>query len=619
MAFGRDSAVGIAFQGKDDVSPVVKGIRNSMDRLKKDAATGFGLGAGISVFNLAKRAIGGVVDIFGDAVQAAADEEASIAMLTRAIEENDKAWDGNIDAVEDVISAREELAFSDDEQRDSLRSLVSVTGDVTKALEVQRTAMDLARLKGLDLKTATELLGKVYAGNLGMLSRYGIVLRKGTTATEALAEIQRRARGQAEAYAETTQGKQVRAQLALNNAMEDLGATLTPLAANLAEFAADAIPEVAKWVGNLADAFNNLNRAINPHVALQQDALEIADQVALSLGLEADELKGIIEQRQKAADAAADYAEAQFVALDVIREEIIAAQNIGGSLEDQAAQIAKNTDLSEAAILTTLKLNLTVDDAAKVMATWETETGVATSALDEMTEAEKLARDAARELILTKFRASEWGAQIEVAADTFQLLPRAADFAARQVVEGLGDLPTSIRKTIREGKADVRKAATELRWALQHPFAGERYVKWLAAQQEKAQTKLVQAVNQGKVEAANALAAYVDALQLEMDRLDDMNFSVSVYTDVYGRRRAETTGGRAGGGPVVAGETYVVGEHGREVLTMGSQSGYVTPNSRLGGGGDVYLDGYLVGRILDERMGRAYGTTARTGSYRRAD
>ena len=47
-------------------------------------------------------------------------------------------------------------------------------------------------------------------------------------------------------------------------------------------------------------------------------------------------------------------------------------------------------------------------------------------------------------------------------------------------------------------------------------------------------------------------------------------------------------------------------------------NGYVTPNNAIsGGGGDVYLDGYLVGRILDERLGRQYGTASR-GGYRRA-
>jgi hypothetical protein len=37
-------------------------------------------------------------------------------------------------------------------------------------------------------------------------------------------------------------------------------------------------------------------------------------------------------------------------------------------------------------------------------------------------------------------------------------------------------------------------------------------------------------------------------------------------------------GGRASGGPVTAGGTYLVGERGPELLTIGSSSGYVTPN-----------------------------------------
>ena len=120
--------------------------------------------------------------------------------------------------------ARTDLAFADDDQRASLQRLVSVTGDITKALELQRTAMDLARLRGMDLATAGDLIGKVYAGNLGTLSRYGIVLKKGTTATEALAEIQRRAAGCGRGVRRRRrQGRSARrAQLKVNNAMEEL-------------------------------------------------------------------------------------------------------------------------------------------------------------------------------------------------------------------------------------------------------------------------------------------------------------------------------------------------------------------------------------------------------------
>lgn len=42
-------------------------------------------------------------------------------------------------------------------------------------------------------------------------------------------------------------------------------------------------------------------------------------------------------------------------------------------------------------------------------------------------------------------------------------------------------------------------------------------------------------------------------------------------------------GGRASGGPVMSGKTYLVGEQGPELLTMGG-SGHITPNHAMGGG-----------------------------------
>jgi hypothetical protein len=49
----------------------------------------------------------------------------------------------------------------------------------------------------------------------------------------------------------------------------------------------------------------------------------------------------------------------------------------------------------------------------------------------------------------------------------------------------------------------------------------------------------------------------------------------------------QLAGPRAAGGSVSAGMSYLVGERGPEVLTMGASSGYITPN---GAGGHVYID-----------------------------
>jgi hypothetical protein len=58
---------------------------------------------------------------------------------------------------------------------------------------------------------------------------------------------------------------------------------------------------------------------------------------------------------------------------------------------------------------------------------------------------------------------------------------------------------------------------------------------------------------------------------------------VTAGGDVIGVR----VGARASGGPVSPGQSYVVGEEGPEVLTMGAQSGFVTPNDALRGSGGM--------------------------------
>jgi len=57
--------------------------------------------------------------------------------------------------------------------------------------------------------------------------------------------------------------------------------------------------------------------------------------------------------------------------------------------------------------------------------------------------------------------------------------------------------------------------------------------------------------------------------------------TVSIAFEVFGQaelNRANALTGRQHGGPVLAGEAYIVGENGPEVLLMGSQPGHVIPN-----------------------------------------
>jgi hypothetical protein len=82
------------------------------------------------------------------------------------------------------------------------------------------------------------------------------------------------------------------------------------------------------------------------------------------------------------------------------------------------------------------------------------------------------------------------------------------------------------------------------------------------------------------------------ALQEKIDSIHGK--TVTVHVSVTGTERLDATGHRIGGyraagGPVYPNTSYVVGEHGPEILQMGNQAGKVIPNNQLGdGGGNVY-------------------------------
>lgn len=272
---GERSAV-LAFIAKDAASGPIKQIDGALGRLGGTAGkVGGGIGkVGGAIVDVGKVAAaaagGGILALAGGlayATKQAADEEKGIARLDAALRANIKGYKGNTDAIEKLISKRENLAFSDDALRDSLGRLVTVTKNVEKAQQLQGIAMDFARLKGIDLVTASELIGKVSAGNLGILSRYGITLHKGATATEALAEIQKRGAGQAEAYGKTTAGAFEAFNIKLGDVVENIGGALLPVATQLAGMLTTQVIPAAEKVADQFTAWVASNQPLIKQLA----------------------------------------------------------------------------------------------------------------------------------------------------------------------------------------------------------------------------------------------------------------------------------------------------------------------------------------------------------------
>lgn len=85
---------------------------------------------------------------------------------------------------------------------------------------------------------------------------------------------------------------------------------------------------------------------------------------------------------------------------------------------------------------------------------------------------------------------------------------------------------------------------------------------------------------------ANSIVADLIRIQI---RAAMSNVFSAIGGDLFGSLFSSTpstgtAGTRASGGPVGAGRSYLVGENGPELLTMGSSSGYVTPSAASAGG-----------------------------------
>lgn len=264
--------VGVGVTGAKAAASEMDQLKAKFTGLQKVSAKGFAIGAGVAVtgmaFQAVGRAIGAVTDLIGESKDAFIADERSQVQLRTALRANVDGWDENTDAIERVLEARMKLGFSDDEQRESLQGLVGAYQDVTKALEVERLAMDLARFSGVDLAQASDVLIKVHAGSYRALKQLGISTTGIKNETQALAAIQRVAAGQAEDYADTLEGRLAVSATRTAEAMEHLGQTTAEFSADFEEAKAHGIETFVTGLDYLADSINFTNQKIERQIEL---------------------------------------------------------------------------------------------------------------------------------------------------------------------------------------------------------------------------------------------------------------------------------------------------------------------------------------------------------------
>ena len=279
--------------------------------------SGMAVGAGIALTNLATDGIGKIVGVLGDSEKEFQAAAVSTAQFNTALKNNipgindqKQALGDTSDAMQSVMEDNLKYGFSMDDQRSTMALLVGVTKDGDQALADSAEAMDLARLKGIDLASATSIVMKAQEGNTGALKKLGIVVAPVTTAmdkltatnkkatdaqkaaakaadlqateTASLAAIQKMAGGQAEAYANTSAGKLAAAHAKVTEAEVKLGAITDQI--------------VQAVMPGLADAFENIMDAVGPVLQqLGQDMPGVISTVNAAIGTLSDALSPVVK------------------------------------------------------------------------------------------------------------------------------------------------------------------------------------------------------------------------------------------------------------------------------------------------------------------------------------
>jgi hypothetical protein len=139
------------------------------------------------------------------------------------------------------------LGFDRPEVTDALTNLIRGTGDPKRSQQLLGLAADIARARHVDLGTTALRLGKVQQGDVTTLNRFaGVKIDPKATPEEAIAKLQARFAGQAEAHAKTAQGSFERLHATLEDLQATIGKEIVPTLTKGAE-------GLTKFIGQMQD------------------------------------------------------------------------------------------------------------------------------------------------------------------------------------------------------------------------------------------------------------------------------------------------------------------------------------------------------------------------------
>ena len=215
---------------------------------------------GVFAGNLMTEGVQKLTGLLESSVKAAEDAQVSTVQLATAMNNAKVNTEANRAAVEKSVTAMENLAFTGNDTRAAMTTLVTATGSVTESEKLMGLAADLARAKHETLGEAASTLSKATTGSAKAFKEFGITLDttlpKNQAIAEAMDELNQKIGGQAQAYLQTYAGQMELIKTKMEAAKETIGGALLPVLADLMKIFGDVLnvikpilPELTILVG----------------------------------------------------------------------------------------------------------------------------------------------------------------------------------------------------------------------------------------------------------------------------------------------------------------------------------------------------------------------------------
>ena len=240
----------------DQYKKGIKQVNDGMGGLKTQVSS---LMPSFKTMAIAGAAAFGAVSAFAfKAVQAAAEDEKSQALLATQLKRTFGEQQNLTDSVERYISVTQlRTGTSDTELRDSLGTLIRSTGNLTTSQNLLNVAQDVSAATGKDLQSVSLALAKASMGQFTALGKLGIPLDESTKKSKDFGKVLDTLQGQfggaADAAANTFGGKLKIIQGQFGEIVETIGAALLPyldkFATFLVEKVAPAVQRITTVIG----------------------------------------------------------------------------------------------------------------------------------------------------------------------------------------------------------------------------------------------------------------------------------------------------------------------------------------------------------------------------------